>query len=324
MLGYDPAEVMDRGIGELFGPGYETLYWLDLCRREGRVSFEGRALHKDGRLVPVFDERVPRIDPYGEHAGFTGYMQDVTQRVRVREILRQQETQAGVGRMAAGIVHEIMNPISGVTQYLDAMLARLDGGEKIPAEEMRKGAGVMRDALRRTTELVQHLRGFARTAVRPARAVDPFVILDDLRALFRQDLHQRGVAMVVEGGPGMEVAADDGGLAQVFLNLLTNARDAMPEGGTLTVELSAEDSTARIRFRDTGVGIPRESLGRVFDFLYTTKGEKGTGYGLSISKDIVESYGGRIEVESEAGKGATFTVVLPRRVPAPQLRKDGA
>ena len=85
----------------------------------------------------------------------------------------------------------------------------------------------------------------------------------------------------------------------------------MPEGGKLVVEARARDSSLRVSFRDTGIGIPSENLGRIFDFLFTTKGEKGTGYGLSISKEIVEEHGGRIEVVSLPGNGSTFTVVLP-------------
>jgi signal transduction histidine kinase len=85
----------------------------------------------------------------------------------------------------------------------------------------------------------------------------------------------------------------------------------MPKGGKLVVEARARDSSVHVSFTDTGIGIPPENMGRIFDFLFTTKGEKGTGYGLTISRDIVEEHGGRIEVASEPGRGSTFTVVLP-------------
>jgi PAS domain S-box-containing protein len=321
MLGYTREEVVGKmGIGDLFEREYDTLYWLELCRREGRAAYETRARHRDGTLIPVFDERVVMIDHVGEHAGFTGYMQDVSQRRRVRAILKEQETQAGVGRLAAGIVHEVANPVSGVVHYLDAMLRRLDAGETIPPEEMRRGAEVMRDALHRTTDLIQHLRGVARPAVKPVTLVDPLVLLDDIRTLMRHDLHRHGIEMKVSGEPGRAyVRGDAGRLSQVFLNLITNARDAMPEGGELSVDVHAEDSTVAVRFADTGVGIAPRDRERIFEFLFTTKGEHGTGYGLTISRDIVAEHGGRIEVESETGRGSTFSVILPRGPSGPTL-----
>jgi PAS domain S-box-containing protein len=321
MLGYKREEVVgNMGIGDLFESDYDTLYWLELCRREGRAACEARARHRDGSLITVFDERVVMIDHVGEHAGFTGYMQDVSQRRRVRAILKEQEAQAGVGRLAAGIVHEVANPVSGVVHYLDATLRRLDTGETIPPDEMRRGAEVMRNALNRTTELIRHLRGVARPAVVRVTLVDPLVLIDDLRTLMRHDLHRRGIEIEVLGKPGGAcVKGDAGRLSQVFLNLITNARDAMTEGGRLTVEVHAEDSTVAVRFSDTGVGITPADLERIFEFLFTTKGEHGTGYGLTISRDIVAEHGGRIEVESEVGRGSTFSVVLPRSPSGPAL-----
>jgi signal transduction histidine kinase len=118
--------------------------------------------------------------------------------------------------------------------------------------------------------------------------------------------------MTVAGEPGrFSVRGDAGRLSQVFLNLITNARDAMSKGGKRVVEARARDSSLEVSFTDTGVGIPPANIGHIFDFLFTTKGERGTGYGLTISKDIVEEHGGRIEVASEPGRGSTFTVVLP-------------
>ncbi|MGQ0613360.1 MAG: ATP-binding response regulator [Planctomycetaceae bacterium] len=311
LLGYSAGEVIGKlGIGDLFGPDYDALYWLDLCRREGRCSTEGQARRKDGTLVPVFDERVVNRDKVGEPSGFTGYMQDITRERRVRELLAEQEKQAGVGRLAAGIVHEISNPIAGVTLYLDSMLARLEAGEPLPRDEVRRGVGVMRDALARTSDLLGNLRGMSRNALRPHTDVDLLALLRDLHALMRGDLHRRGIRMEVRG-EAVRVRGDPGRLAQVFLNLLTNARDAMAGGGRIDAEVAAQDSAARVVFRDTGTGIDPAILPRIFEFLFTTKGEAGTGYGLALAREIVEQHGGEITVRSEPGHGAEFTVTLP-------------
>jgi PAS domain S-box-containing protein len=315
LLGYEEDEVVGKmSIGDLFRDQYDMLYWLDLCRREGQCAVEGQARTKDERFIPVFDERVATVDEVGEHVGFTGYMMDMRQRNRMRELVKEQETQAAVGRLAAGIVHEIANPISGVGQYLDAMIKRLERSEKIEPAELRRGAAVMRDALTRTTDLIRRLRGFTRSAIRPGTTVEVCALIDDLHTLMRHNLHQQGIAVhsTCEEGTSTAVAGDPGRLSQVFMNLMANARDAMPDGGTLTVEVRADDSTVEVVFRDTGVGIPKDRLDRIFDFLYTTKGEEGTGFGLTISRDIVEEHGGRIEVESDVGQGAAFRVVLPK------------
>lgn len=314
MLGYREADVVGKlRIGDLFGEDYDAAYWLQLCRREGRTECETDARTRAGDPAPVFDERVVTTDEVGEPAGFVGYMQDLTQRRRIRRFVKEQETQAAVGRLAAGIVHEIANPVSGVGQYLDAMLTRLDRGDAIPPDEMRRGAEVMRDALNRTTDLIRNLRGFTRPAVRPVVRVDLRALLEDLRALMRHTLHRGGIEMRVEGASGARatVSGDAGRLGQVFMNLVTNARDAMPDGGTLTATVRRDGDACEVSFRDTGAGIPPEELPHVFDFLFTTKGEAGTGYGLSISKDIVEEHGGSITVESRPGDGTTFTVRLP-------------
>jgi len=171
----------------------------------------------------------------------------------------------------------------------------------------------MRDALQRTSDLIGNLRSFTRSAIRPVENIDPLALIDDLRSLMRHNLHRHGIEFEVAGKAGSTaVKGDAGRLAQVFLNLIANAREAMPEGGRLSVDVRADNSTVQVRFTDTGVGIAKADLERIFEFLYTTKGDQGTGYGLSISRDIVAEHGGRIAVESEPGRGSTFTVILPR------------
>jgi len=315
MLGYSAEEVVGKmSVSDLFGPDYDSAYWLELCWRDGRSQCEAHARSKSGGVVPVFDERVVVFDAIGERTGYAGYLQDLTRQMRVRELLAEQEKQAGIGRLASVIVHEIANPVGGVLQYLDAIVRRLEKGENISGAEVRRGAEVMADALRRTTDLIQNLRGFTRPAVRPGEEVDLLQLLKDLQTLFRHDLHRRKIAMEVTGEPCV-VKGDSGRLAQVFVNLVTNARDAMPKGGAITVDVGAQDSTARVRVTDTGVGIPPGQIGRVFEFLYTTKGSEGTGYGLTISKDIVEGHGGTIGIESQVGTGTTVTVSLPLGTP---------
>ena len=123
-------------------------------------------------------------------------------------------------------------------------------------------------------------------------------------------------------GKSVSVTGDSGRLSQVFINLITNARDAMPDGGTLETEVRAQDSSVQIRFTDTGTGMDEGTVGRIFDYLYTTKGDAGTGYGLTISRDIVVEHGGELAVHSEPGSGSTFTVTLPAPGTGPALAES--
>jgi len=313
LLLYQADEVVRQfGIGELFAPDYDAVYWLDLCRREGKISCETLARSRDGRLISVLDERVANTDEFGERVGFTGYIQDLSREKRIRSLLSQQEKQAEVGHLAAGIVHEIANPIGAARQYMDSLLTRMEEGEPLPEDDMASGFVVVRDALQRTTGLLQNLRKMTRVSVDPGGEADPSAVLRDLHTLMRHDLQRREIAMTVSGKP-CQARCDAGSMSQVFMNLITNARDAMPEGGTLSVEVTAQDSLVRIDFRDTGEGIPEENLSRIFQFLFTTKGDQGTGYGLAISRDIVEGHGGTIEVDSRVGAGTCVSVTLPRR-----------
>ncbi|MDH3591309.1 MAG: response regulator [Planctomycetota bacterium] len=309
MLAYDKDELVGRSVGVLFADGYDAEYWTALCCETGRFATETSARRREGEDLPVFDERVLNADG----SGFTGYLQDLSQRQWLVKVLQEQETQAAVGRLAAGIVHEIINPLSGVQQYLGAIGGRLEREDTVEPAELQRGLSVMSDAIERATALVGNLRGFTRSAARKTQLVDPFALLEDLSVLMRHDLHRRGISMELAGqGGGHTVAGDAGRISQILLNLITNARDAMPDGGVLTASVASDDDWAEIRVKDTGVGIDPADRARVFDLLFTTKGESGTGYGLAISRRIAADHGGTLDFEANPGPGTTFLLRLPK------------
>jgi len=325
LLGYEADEVVGRPVAELFADDCAAADWLDVVREEGRAHGDVLMRHKEGHVVPAYDDVVAAREPSGAPAGFVGYLQDVTVRRRLERIAKEQETQAAVGRLAAGIVHEIANPVSGVAHYLDAVLTRLDRDDAMPPEELRRGAAVMRDALERTNELIRNLRGFTRSAVLPVTDVDVYVLLRDVRALMRHGLRREGIDIVVEGEPGAVVPGDAGKLSQVLLNLIANARDAMrPRGGTIRMWSRRDGDAFEIGVEDEGTGIAPEHLDRVFDFLFSTKGDEGTGFGLALSREIVEEHRGTISVESRPGEGACFTIRLPGTRSASGVQRSDA
>ncbi len=228
--------------------------------------------------------------------------------------IRRAEHLAALGKMAAGIAHEINNPLAGMQNCVRTLLKRTrDEAQRVEYLAM------LREGLDRIGRTVGRLLDFA-------RETEPQLDLTDLSSLLRRcltllehELAARGISVVATTGHRVPTfLADPHQLEQVFLNLLMNAMDAMPDGGKIMVSINQRDGAARpfveIQITDTGVGIPPEHLSRIFDPFFTTKDVgKGTGLGLSVSYGIVRGHGGSIEAKSEVGKGSTFVITLPIR-----------
>lgn len=222
---------------------------------------------------------------------------------------------AAVGQLAAGAAHEINNPLA----IISARAQLLEMRESDPAK--KKGLRQMVDQIERISAILGSLMDFARPAAPRMETVTPREVMDRVLGFLEGSLVNQGVKVVREYDPqAPEIKADVRQLEQVLLNLVLNAQHAMEEGGgTLTAAIVFQPASDTVSFSvaDTGVGIPRENLEKVFDPFFTTKPEgKGTGLGLSTAYGIVQAHKGRIVLESEPGKGTTFTVVLPRDLTA--------
>ena len=240
------------------------------------------------------------------------------QNSQVYERMKERDRLAALGQMAAGLAHEIRNPlgsIKGAAQYLQprhTARRRRARHARVPRHHHRGGEPPQQDRL-----AVPRLRA---PLPRRAAALDVADVLKKTLALFAKEAEDHGkVEIITDFADKMPpVRADAEQLLQVFLNLSLNALQAMPGGGKLWLSTTLRRSTRRgaaaafleIRFRDAGVGIPAGDLKNLFIPFFTTK-EKGTGLGLPISQRIIENHGGTIEVRSQPGEGATFTVLLP-------------
>jgi signal transduction histidine kinase len=219
---------------------------------------------------------------------------------------------AAVGEMAAGIAHELNNPLTTVTGFTELILDDLPVDASYRSElEM-----VQREA-RRATDVVRRLLDFSRQGERTRTRADLNEIVEDVVALTHHLIQTSGVQLVLEPGGDLPwVSVDRNQMKQVLLNLIHNALQAMPAGGSLFLITESRTREGRswvsLSVRDTGVGIPARERDRVFEPFFTTKGERGgTGLGLSVTYGIVTDHGGVIDVESEPGVGSTFTVWLP-------------
>ena len=238
--------------------------------------------------------------------------------------LIQSEKMASLGQLVAGIAHEINTPIGAIFGLRDS-LARVDeklrkelGPEVVARPKVDAMLRVIVDANKviatggeRVTTLVRRLRSFARLDEAELKSVDLHQGLEDSLILIQHQVKGR-ITVVKDYGALPEVTCHPGQLNQVFLNLLMNAAQAIPEKGTITIRTSVESGAAHVTISDTGIGIPPESLGRIFDPGFTTKGVRvGTGLGLSICYQIMQTHNGEIRATSVPGQGATFTLVLP-------------
>jgi PAS domain S-box-containing protein len=229
--------------------------------------------------------------------------------VRTRELQEAQsyllhaERLAALGQLSAGLAHEIGHPLGLIHGYAELL------NEEQPDHPYLRP---IRNATERLMSLVDQLRNFSRPAAEERSPVAIHEIVGRVLALAEQELIYHRVQVVRHLAADLPLVEADGQqLEQVFLNLVLNARDAMPQGGELTVCTYSEADQVLVAFADTGAGVPAENLERIFEPYFTTKEGKGTGLGLAICRRIVEAHGGKIEVESEAGAGATFRVCLP-------------
>ncbi|RKY28763.1 MAG: hypothetical protein DRP79_02010, partial [Planctomycetota bacterium] len=234
---------------------------------------------------------------------------DVTESAALRNQMVQQDRLATIGTLAAGVVHDLNNILGGILGY--ASLARKDGAYT------KKLLDVLETQGARATEMLQGLLDFSRKPQRPVEFAELPRVADEVLALVKRDMEKHGIEIRRDYQSVPKTLLNVGQIQQVLLNLFINARQAMKDGGTLTVASRRERDNVVIRVSDTGCGIRPEDRARVFQPFYTTKSagkdgrRDGVGLGLSVSYNIVKKHRGSIRIESEHGKGSTFIVALP-------------
>jgi PAS domain S-box-containing protein len=329
LLGYAcTEELRGRPVAELVLAGEEPL----LLEPSGEgVLREVRFRHREGRTV-LGEVAVVSLRFDGQPA-VVGIARDITERRQVQEKLRTTERMASLGTLAAGVAHEINNPLSYLLSNLrfmnDELRELAEAGESLAGARGQEVREALREALvgsERVREIVRDLKTFSRQGDEQREPVDLHAVLDSCVNLAWSHIRHRA-RLVKAYGQVPPVLGNASRLGQVFLNLLVNAAQAIPEGQApeaQEIHLSTwhEERWVGVAVRDTGVGIPPENRARLFSAFFTTKPEGvGTGLGLSICQGIIVALGGRITVESEPGKGSTFRVLLPV---ASAARPEGA
>src|SRR5215468_5543779 len=231
----------------------------------------------------------------------------------LEELLQRAERSAVVGRLASGIAHEIRNPLNFINLSIDHLRAAFAPKEEAPRAQYTHILTTIKDELARLNRLVSDFLGYGRPAKLKIREIDARSLIEEVRDLVNTHAEQHDVKVNIEqNGDGDSKLQGDAELIKTcFSNLMINAIQAMPSGGSLNISLRPDNGFLEIKFADTGVGIMAEDLAQIFEPYYSTK-ETGIGLGLPLTKKIIEEHGGEINVESALGRGTTFTVTLLR------------
>ena len=313
LYGRGRDEVLGRGLDEVFPePFLEALRGsLVLGRSDEEEIAHIYKLHlpaADGRSLMVNVSVAPFQLGSGERRGTILILDDVTARVRLEEQLQHSEKMASIGLLAAGVAHEVNTPLTGISSYTQMLRKQVDAADP--------RAGLLEKIEKQTfraAKIINNLLNFSRAGGVEVETLDVNKILLDVLSLIEHQLEGSHIKVRRELAPHLlPVRGNENRLQQVFFNLVLNARDAMPKGGWLTLVTRADDDVVVVEVKDTGEGIRREDIKRIYDPFFTTKGiGRGTGLGLAVSYGIVQEHGGAIFVDSAPGKGTTFTVTLP-------------
>ncbi len=316
LYGYTAEEAVGLPIAQLAPPERHDEVERNhaILNGGGHVtSYRTERMRKDGTRWPVLLSVSPLLTARGEIVGASAIARDISAEKQSEEAIRRSEKLATTGRLAASIAHEINNPLEAVVNLL--YLTRHDpshAGEYLTLAEQEVG---------RVARLAQQTLGFVRDTSSPG-SLDPAAIMDEILQLYSRKLESRQIRVSRRYRGRCQMSGYSGELRQLLANLLVNAVDAMADGGSLQVRVTAGHDWSdgsdgvRITVADNGSGIPGDNLQQIFEPFYTTKKDTGTGLGLWVVRGIVQKHGGRIRVRSRTDghmTGTVFSIFLPQR-----------
>ena len=312
LFGLDPAAALGRPLAE----NISGLRWKELAQGREVVTRDIEVFHPAHRVlnfyvVPLLAEDDDKPG-HRQHAGYALIMRDFTERHRAAQETLESERIAALQLLAAGVAHEIGNPLNSLTIHLQLLERRL---RKLPAEQQNTllhPLEVAQEEIKRLDTIVtQFLR-----AIRPAPLQrtphDLNSLVRDAAEFLGPELKSRNILLELDLTPGLPILeVDQDQLKQAFYNIVKNSSEAMKQGGLLKIRTGADSEWVNIRFADTGGGMTQEAMARIFEPYFTTK-QSGSGLGLMITQRIVRAHGGEVVIESDPGNGLKITLRLPR------------
>jgi two-component system sensor histidine kinase HydH len=306
LLGRSSADTIGKPSTEILPPDCQAML-KELGPGRPIVEKEFECMVSEGRTVPLEVIAAVLRDDEGELIGRIALLRDLSELQHLRKEVERSQRLAAVGSLAAGVAHEIRNPLSSIKGF--ATYFRQRYGE-VPDDV--KVADIMIQEVDRLNRVITELLEFSRPMELKRKATDLAELVRHTLGTLEGQAREKGIMVHADLPPGLPGASIDADrMTQVFLNLFLNALAATDRGGVLSVGVALQDGRSlRVTVTDTGTGIRKEDLGRIFDPYFTTK-SSGTGLGLAIVHQIVEAHGGEIRLDSEPGKGTTFTILFP-------------
>jgi two-component system, NtrC family, sensor histidine kinase HydH len=306
LLDRTSTEVIGKPSTEILPPACQTML-KELGSGRPIVEKEFECTVSEGRTVPLEVIAAVLKDDEGKLIGRIALLRDLSELQHLRKEVERSQRLAAVGSLAAGVAHEIRNPLSSLKGFATYFRQRYGG---VPDDV--KVADIMIQEVDRLNRVITELLEFSRPMELKRKATDLANLVRHVLRTVEGQAREKGITVKTTLSSGFpEAFIDPDRMTQVFLNLFLNALAAMDKGGVLSVGVTRHDEDSlRVTIADTGAGIRKEDIGRVFDPYYTTK-PSGTGLGLAIVHRIVEAHGGEIRLESEPGKGTTFAILLP-------------
>ncbi len=308
LYGLARNEAIGKNLAEIFPP----LLLAELPtaaepRRAGSL-YKFRLQNARGDRMIVNLSTVPLLGKGDEVIGRLLILTDITEKVNLEDQLVQAEKLSSIGMLAAGVAHEVNTPLAVITSQVQMLLRQTEPdhpNSRVLDKVVKQGF--------RASEIINNLLKFSRVSGSERSEQDLNRILRETQSLVEPILHSSHIVINLQLAKDLPpVYGNAGKLQQVFMNLIMNARDAMPRGGELTLASEAENSSVLVEVTDNGVGIPPEDLRRIFDPFFTTKSSsRGTGLGLAVAYGIIREHSGKINVQSAVGRGTTFRLELP-------------
>ena len=307
--------LMKRSYHDVMGQAAAEILPTELCAQLNGPEIRDRIIEKEldctvrsGQIVPLEIGVSLLADEKGARLGYVILFKDLTEIRALRREIERSQRLASVGRLAAGVAHEIRNPLSSIKGFATYFKQRY---QEVPEDQQT--ADIMIQEVDRLNRVVGQLLEFARPVNVSPNSTSLKGLIADSTKLVEQQARDKEITIDTRYSADFdEINLDADRLNQVLLNIYLNAIEAMAPGGKLRVEIFGNDQNGQLKIQvsDTGMGIAKENLSQIFDPYFSTK-SSGTGLGLAIAHNIVEAMGGTIEVESKAGRGTTFTIKIP-------------
>ena len=309
--GYKREELIDQQQSVLYSHNHQSKLLEEIRKTvdEGKV-WKGEISHvsKDGKVYWVDSTIVPFQSHEGRTTHFLSLSHDITERKRSEEVLHQQDKLAAVGQLAAGVAHEIRNPLTSMKGYTEFLHSEEEDPTRIEYFD------IILDEIDRVNQIVEEFLVLAKPQSVNLETKNIIPIIKNVLSLMEFDARKKNVTLYFDSVDDyILVRCDENRLKQVFLNFVKNGMEAMPNGGNIKVIIELKDNEVQISIEDTGVGISPDRLKKLGEPFYTTK-KTGNGLGLMVSFKIIEGHKGRIVVESEVNKGTTFNILLPAEI----------